>query len=253
MFPELVSFGPLSLKTYGLFVGIGFLAGYEILRRALSEAGQKPVHAERLLWICLVFGVLGSRILYFLTNPSDWRDFWRLWEGGLSFTGGLIMAGIGVFVYVFRRKLPVFSVTDAFAQAMPASHALGRIGCLMAGCCWGYPTDFFLGATFTNPACSLPAELLGVRLHPTQLYEAAGLGLIFVACRAMRKKIPGKLLGFYFLLYGVLRFGLEFLRADAALEPTVLGLTFAQSLVVFVLWPAGLLWLKFAAVRRRMI
>ncbi|MBI4668491.1 MAG: prolipoprotein diacylglyceryl transferase [Elusimicrobia bacterium] len=242
MFPELFSLGPLSLKSYGLFFGLGFLAALAVLRRELRRSKIDPSHGETMFWLALVFGLLGSRLLYFLTNPVSWSDFWRIWEGGLSFTGGLLVAYAACLVYMKIKALPYLVVSDAIALGMPLALALARLGCLMAGCCWGKWSASGWAIVFNNPKCSVPAELLGVPLHPTQLYEASGALVIFAVLNFFKDKWKNKIPGIFVIFYGLLRFSLEFLRGDASLEPSFLGMTFTQSAILFILWPLGIIW-----------
>ncbi|MBI4369718.1 MAG: prolipoprotein diacylglyceryl transferase [Elusimicrobia bacterium] len=250
MFPELFSIGPLTLRTYGLMVALGFLAGLGILRRALLNEGIEERHVDRLFWLAFGFGILGSRLLYALSNPFEWGDFFKLWEGGLSFTGGLLAAGGAVFFYLRKAKLPVLAVTDAFAVALPVAHAIGRLGCLAVGCCWGTPSGEFFGISFHDPRCMVPVELLGVRLHPVALYESLGLLAIAFLVKTLKRRWPGRMVGVYGLSYAILRFTLEFWRADAALEPSFLGLTFTQNLMAWICLPLGIVWIAAASPRK---
>ncbi len=258
MFPILLSIGPLTLKTYGLLVALGFLAGYWVVRKRLKLAGYSTDTAEKLLTITILGGILGGRLGYVLTNPTPWQEIPMIWRGGLSFVPGLLVAGVSVILFSIKRKIPIPIVSDAFALAMPLAHAIGRMGCLAAGCCWGRPlvppglggsqasglgpTASFLSITFHNPQCVLPTELLGVALHPTQIYESAGNLIILSLLWLGRKKYSGKLFGIYLLLYGILRFNLENIRGSNLTEPHILGLTVAQAAIVFLFTPIAFLW-----------
>ncbi len=251
MWPILVHLGPLTLKTYGLMVALAFLVGGGILKKGFVARDLAPELADRIVWISLISAIAGSRILYILSNPVPWTEFFLIWQGGLSFLGGLLGAFAACLIYLKKKGVPWLKVADATALVLPVGHAIGRMGCLAAGCCWGRPAKSFPGITFTNPECVLPSELLGIRLHPTQLYEAAGLIVIYFIVKKLEWRFPGRLLGIYVLLYGFLRFSLEFFRADSFVEPGLGPLTFTQAVLLFGLAPPALAWIFWAKPLRR--
>lgn len=242
MYPILLSIGPVTLKTYGLFVALGFLAGYWVVHGRLKRAGYNTNTAEKFLTITILGGILGGRLGYVLTNPTPWQEIPMIWRGGLSFVPGLLVAGASVILFSIKRKIPIPIISDAFALAMPLAHAIGRLGCLAAGCCWGKPTTSPLAITFHNPECVLPTELLGIPLHPAQMYEAAGNLAILALLWLSRTKYSGRLFGIYLLLYGILRFNLENIRGSNLTEPHMLGFTVAQAAIVFAFIPLAFLW-----------
>lgn len=242
MFPELFSLGPITLKTYGLFVALGALVTLAILKEELHPLGISASEMDNLFFILLTSAIIGSRLLYVASNDVPLKDFYKIWEGGLSFLGGVGLAAGSAVLWIKKRRLPFLSIADASALALPLGHAIGRLGCLAAACCWGLPTTSILGIKFINEKCVLPRELLGAKLHPTQLYEALGLIAIHLFLRRCKKKLTFRLFGFYLLGYGLLRFTLEFWRGDA--EPGLFTLTLAQTLAAALLVPCGLLWIK---------
>lgn len=243
MFPILFSIGPLTFKTYGLFVALAFLAAWAILRRHLTKNSYPPLLADRLLFLAVTGGLIGSRALYVLTNPTPWLEIPMIWRGGLSYFGGVLGAGFGIIVFALKKKIRLASLGDAVALGLPIAHAIGRLGCLSAGCCWGRPTKSVLSIVFANPLSVLPPELLGVRLHPTQIYEALTELVIAGILWLLRNRLKGKLLAFYLMLYGISRFFLENLRGDALGEAYILGMTSTQVVIVGLILPSVLLWL----------
>ncbi len=113
-----------------------------------------------------------------------------------------------------RRGTDFWVLADHAFWMIPAWHVPGRLGCFLAGCCHGRPTDVPWAVVFTDPAAMVPRRLLGVPLHPTQLYEAAAEGLIALALYPLLAKKPGTVTAAYFMAYGVLRFILEYYRGD---------------------------------------
>ena len=114
--------------------------------------------------------------------------------------------------------MPLWTTTDVFAPGIALGHAVGRLGCLMAGCCFGKPASVPWAITFTNPAAVAQGTTLGVPLHPTQLYEAGAEALILAFLLVFERRgraFPGRTFWTYMLLYGVTRFIIEFYRGDS--------------------------------------
>ena len=222
MHPILFDFGPFTLYTYGVLLAAAYLAG---LQFAVVRARARGLDRQRVLdlgiWI-IVGALAGAKLLLLVTdyrqysqNPRALLDLVR--SAGV-FYGGLIAAVAVAFIYMWRHRMPLWTTTDAFAPGIALGHAVGRLGCLMAGCCFGRPTSVPWAITFHNPAASLNSDTpLGVPLHPTQLYEAGAeliiLGVLLWLERRGRP-FPGRTFWSYVLLYAVARFVIEFYRGD---------------------------------------
>lgn len=218
MHPVLIRIGPVTLHSYGLLVAAGFLVGLVL---AVRQAKKEGIPSERILDIgfyVLLSAIVGSRLLfvalnagYYLRNPLD---IFKIWEGGLVFYGGLLLAVPVAMWYLKKHGLDVWKITDIFAPSMAIGHAIGRLGCYAAGCCYGKPAhDLPWAVTFTDPEC---LAKIGIPLHPTQIYESLGEFLNFFILITLRKhqSFRGQLFWTYILLYSVLRFGVEFFRGD---------------------------------------
>lgn len=218
MFPTLLHIGPFTIRTYGLFVAVGFFFGLQyLLRRAARNAVPEKNMLDMTLY-AVVAGLLGARLTYVLQNWGFYRahpaDIFRLWEGGLVFFGGFI-AGAAAAVWYVRahRGLRLGMIADMTAPALALGHMFGRLGCFFAGCCYGLPASLPWAVTFCNPESIAPT---GIPRHPTQLYEAAAnLGLfLFLERFRRRPHREGSVFSVYLVLYGVIRFLIEFLRGD---------------------------------------
>jgi len=209
--------GNFTIYWYGVLVALAFLAGlWTASRRAALSAIRGEIIVDLGPW--LILGTLiGARGLYVI---SYWREdfaakpLWQIFNirgGGLVFYGGLIGASLAYALYVRFKKLPFWKLADILAPSIALGHAIGRIGCLMNGCCYGR-------------VCSLPwaiqfpygHETHPNRVHPTQLYESL-LNLGLYACLAWRfrnKKFDGEIFSFYLLGYAPLRAFVEFFRGD---------------------------------------
>ena len=139
---------------------------------------------------------------------------------GFVFYGGFLTALATFFIFVKKKKMPVIAASELIVASLPLAHAFGRIGCFFAGCCYGRPTDSIFGVIFDNPLGEVPRTLMATPIHPVQLYEAFGNMVIFAVLNNILSKElkSGKLRGTvfcsYMLMYGILRFSLEFFRGD---------------------------------------
>jgi phosphatidylglycerol:prolipoprotein diacylglycerol transferase len=226
MHPILISLGPLSLSTYGAAVAAGYLAAILWLKSRMAELGLDEKGFWRLIY-CLFFGAIaGGKLLYWAVSYRELLDGRLSILGdiryGFVFFGGLL--GASAMGWVAKRwvGLDYMATADYAGVALPMGHAVGRLGCLAAGCCYGRPTDLPWGlALGGHPACVTPRELWGIPLHPTQLYEAAADALIALVLLKLllprvrrRELVPGTVFLAYIGLYGAARFCIEFFRFD---------------------------------------
>lgn len=217
VFPILFSLGSLKIYAYGFFVAIGFILGFIFALRRGRQEGISDERIADLLFLIVISSIAGSRLLFVLVNPEHFLDdplqIFKVWEGGLVFYGGLLLAVIVSFGYLKWNRLPAWNVSDLFAPAIALGLFFGRIGCFFAGCCYGKETSLPWGVTFTDPSS---LARLNVTLHPTQIYEAIGsLALfLFLNWKGKRKVFDGQIFSLFLLLYSTLRFMIEFLRDD---------------------------------------
>lgn len=206
MFPTLIDFGPFSLSTYGALSAAAYGAAIAWLSKHREEMGL----SEDKFWslVYWLFGgiLVGAKLGYVLVE-RDPAALWRDPRFGFVFYGGV--AGAALAGLIARRRLGIDYrlCADYFAAVMPLGHAIGRLGCLGAGCCYGRHTDLPWGL----PMAGDPSR------HPVQLYEAAAnLALFFFAARVLlpRRYPPGTVFRVVVALYAVARFLLEFLRDD---------------------------------------
>jgi phosphatidylglycerol:prolipoprotein diacylglycerol transferase len=167
-------------------------------------------------------------------------------QAGGIFSGGLIGAFIAAAWFLRKHQMPALATCDAFSPGLAMGHAIGRLGCFAAGCCYGKATDHFWGVTFKNPlAHELVGTPLGQALEPTQLFEsAAELGIFFILTWMFkRKKFDGQIFGAYLFLYGIARFFIEFLRDDPG-RGSVFGgiLSGTQVIAIGLVLTGGIIW-----------
>lgn len=228
MFPFVFHIGSFYLPTYGVLVSLAFLVALWVAGRLARRSGLNSEAVLNLGIYAAIAGIVGAKLLmvlfdlnYYLSNPGEFFSLATFQSAGI-FYGGFLAALAVAFLYMRRKKLPGLATADAFAPAIALGHAMGRLGCFSAGCCWGAPTHLPWAVTFTNPdAHRIVGVPLGMALHPTQLYEAGAEAAIFAVLlgRFKRPHPPGAIIGWYLVLYSTARFLVEFVRAHDASNP----------------------------------
>lgn len=228
MFPKLISFGDFFLPTYGLLVAAAFLTALWLAGKLAKRSGLNPDHVTNLGVYCALAGLAGAKLLmfvfdwgYYARNPREIFSLTTLQAGGV-FHGGLVVALLVAVWYMRKTGLPGLRTADVFGAPLALGHAIGRLGCFSAGCCWGVECQRPWAVTFTNPdAHALVGVPLNVPLHPTQLYEAAAEAVIFVILyrRFVRPHRDGMIIGLYLVLYSAVRFLVEFVRHHQQANP----------------------------------
>lgn len=257
MRPTLISIGFLEFHSYTVALALAFLAGVLLPIRENYRL-EKPYPATPMVGLFVFLGALIGARGYWILQYDTWRHLYRavyVWQGGLVFYGGLIGGVAGCLVYLRVKRIPLLPAADLALPFVPLAHAIGRIGCFLNGCCWGMPTDMPWGVTFPKSRWGVYAQHLkdglvkadapcALPVHPTQLYEMAGLLAIFAIIRyAYKHKSPyrdGSVMVLYPLFYGILRFLVEDFRGDSG-RP-VFGLTVSQLISLGMIVFAGMLW-----------
>lgn len=218
MHPDLFSIGPLTLHTYGLFVALGFIAGILIAIKLGKSAGINSNSIMDMGFVIILSGLIGSRLVYiiidlpnYISNPLN---IFKIWEGGLVFSGGLVAVIIMMLLYAKRHELNIWAMSDIWSPAAALGQAIGRIGCFFAGCCYGKPTDVPWGVIFTNPN-SIATK--NIPIHPTQLYSSLSGLIIFIILIILysKKKFEGQVTLWFLILHSTARLFLEQFRGDS--------------------------------------
>ncbi|MCD4675170.1 MAG: prolipoprotein diacylglyceryl transferase, partial [Desulfobacula sp.] len=170
-----------------------------------------------IFFVILVSAIIGARLLYVLINFGSFKnslvDIFKIWNGGLVFFGGFLAAVAAMAVYLKMRNLNFWKITDIISPGVALGHAMGRIGCFFAGCCYGKECALPFAIKFTNPETLAP---IGVYLHPTQIYSVfSNLILFFILLWLQkRKKFNGMIFLSHIMLYSLFRSIIEFFRGD---------------------------------------
>jgi phosphatidylglycerol:prolipoprotein diacylglycerol transferase len=217
-------------------VALGILAGVTLAEHLNRKQGGERGSIVDVSLIVVLAGLLGARLFFVLINTSYYRDnlveIVMIWRGGLVFFGGLVGGILGLLLAIRLHRLPVWSTIDAVAPGMALGHALGRLGCFSAGCCYGRSTDLPWAVTFTNPR-SLATDVLNLPIHPTQIYSFLALAALsgYLVFRFGRRGFHGQIAALYVGIYSAFRFIVEFFRGDPRGSVDVLGVTLSTSQV----------------------
>lgn len=270
------------VSSYSFFLLLGFVAGYALARWNARRVGMEGRHVDNLTLLLVITGLCGARIFSWLFYLPPGTRFWEAIiapGGGLVFYGGVISGIITVCAYALIARISLSDLGAIFAGPLALGLAFGRIGCFMAGCCWGdlcieqrqldtlaaskarqvqtiasiSPGGFPLAVRFPERAGAFRQhQKLGLvdqhaarslPVHPVQLYEAvAALALmLWLQARLKKRSWPAEIAVLFCLGYGLVRFGLEFLRADNT--PGYVGLTISQVVSLVAVGSAAVIWL----------
>ena len=244
MYPE-IDIGPVTLQTFGLMFGLGFVAAGAVIARRFSELGKPPDWAYEMAFVALLGGLVGSRLDYVIQNWSDVEGdlLGSLFSGsGLVWYGGAIGGAIAVLLWARYRGILGLALLDLAAAPLALGYAIGRVGCQLSGDGdYGEPWDGPWAMAY--PDGTVPTD---EPVHPTPVYETLAMAVVALVLWRLRDRLrPGLLFAIYLVAAGVERFLVEFVRRN---EDVALGLTQAQLLsVVMVL--AGVVWLLVARGR----
>lgn len=212
---ELLHIGPVTIYGYGLMIAIGILAAFFVAEKRAKQFGLSGDTVFSIgLW-CMVGGILGAKLMYYIVelpaiikDPSILLDF----SDGFVVYGGIILGIATGYIYAKIKKCSFIKYFDLVMPSIALAQGFGRIGCFLAGCCYGRETDSFLGVTFHNPGYAS----YGVSVLPTQLFSSAAnfIHFFILIYFAKRAKADGQVAGLYLILYSLGRFILEFFRGD---------------------------------------
>jgi len=261
--PVALDLGFFELRWYSLAYLAGIFIGYWYLLRLLREPGAPMArrHADDLVFYAALGIILGGRLGYvlfynlgyYLQNPVD---ILKLWDGGMSFHGGVIGTTVGILYLARKEKLPWLRIHDYVACCVPFGLFFGRLANFVNHELWGAPTNVPWAVRFPEVVNGI--AVLGPPRHPSQLYEAILEGLVLFAIlwwifwRTDARYQPGKLVGAFIFFYGAFRFAVEFVREP---DPQLTGFAAATGLQMgqwlSVPMIVGGLYLFLTAPRRR--
>ncbi len=221
MHPVLLRLGPLTIHSYGLMMALGVALALWFI---YVQARKRGLDAPRIIdagFYTILISLVGAKLVllagsfsYYARYPGELLSLAR--SGGV-FQGGLAFGVVFALLYFRRRQIPTWPVADLAGPALALGHGFGRIGCFLAGCCYGrdcaVPPGVAFHSQYAHDLTGIPLEN---PLHPVQLYEAALNFLNFLALFLIlrRKKFDGQVFSFYIINYSVIRFVTEYFRGD---------------------------------------
>lgn len=238
--PVALQLGPLAIRWYSLGYIAGLLFVWWYIRRLIKKPGapMSAAHIDDFITYAMLAIIVGGRLGYvlfynFTAYMAEPLAIFRVWDGGMSFHGGLIGVVLTIIWFARKNKLDLMRLADVFALVSPVGIGLVRLTNFVNGELWGRPTDVSWGMVF-------PGDITGQPRHPSQLYEALGEGLILFAVlmflyhkTKLAKQAPGVIAGVFFAGYGLARFLVEFVREpDAHIGLMDIGLSRGQLLTI---------------------
>ena len=246
MHPILIDLGWFQLPSYGVMVALGVLAGLVTLKRRADRAGLEGSRLVDVgLWLVIwaLIGAKGLLILVelprYLSNPGQLFGVVR--AGGV-FLGGFLAALVAGIIFIRRYRLPPLATLDVMVPSVALGQAIGRVGCLLAGCCWGSPCELPWALTYTDPvAAANVGTPLHIPLHPFPAYAAIVNLSLYLILEAMyaRRPAAGRVFASYLVGYGIARFLLEFVRGDASRGFVFNGALSTSQLIASILVAIG--------------
>jgi phosphatidylglycerol---prolipoprotein diacylglyceryl transferase len=249
--PILIKLGPLTIHSYGFMMALGVALGLWILYRQSKKQGLDAPRILDAAFYIMIVALLGAKIIlffgnigYYLKNPKEL--IWVARTGGV-FQGGLAFGILFALWYFHKHKLPTWKIADIAGAVLAFGHGFGRIGCFLAGCCYGSDCSVPWAVTFRNEyAHSLTGVPINIPVHPVQLYESIlnflNAAILFAVLR--RKRFDGQVFSLYILNYSVIRYITEFFRGD---HPSRAFLLRGESALLSISYPQLFCLAGFAA------
>jgi phosphatidylglycerol:prolipoprotein diacylglycerol transferase len=253
MHPLLLQLGPIPIHTYGFLIAIGFLVCVSVIKRLSIRSHLDVERMLDLTFWCLLIGFLGARILFIITRFSSFMadpiSMFKVWEGGLVFFGGPIAVVPFAIWYLRKHKIPVWKASDVILPGLTIGHVFGRFGCLAAGCCYGRPTGSSFGVRLYSDL--VEKQLQGIPLHPTQLYEASALFILFCGLLWIfkHKRFDGQVGLTYFMAYPLIRSLVEIFRGDEIRGFVIDGILSTSQFISILVFVAAAALLKLRLVQ----
>ena len=232
MYNDILSIGPFTIHGYGLMIGIGVMAALLTGDKRAQKRGMNGDLIYGLTFVAVILGFLAARVLFIITEFKDFLLNPKAYITGSGFVvfGGIMGGILSVIGYCKIKKVRAIDYIDLMAPSVALAQGFGRLGCLLAGCCYGRETDSWIGVVF--PAGSMAPA--GVKLLPTQLFSAGADLLMFIVLFLLvnsKKYIKGVPMAVYLTGYAIGRSIIECFRSDA--RGAVGGLSTSQFISIF--------------------
>lgn len=211
---EIAKFGFVTIHGYGLMIAVGVLCAIVLASVRAKRKGLDPDIVLSLGLLSLIFGMIGAKLLYCIVEYKALISSpMQIFTGtGFVVFGGIIGGTAAAFFYCRRKKVNFLLYLDLMMPSVALAQGFGRIGCFLAGCCYGRETDSFVGFVYHDSTCAPN----GIPLIPTQLFSSTACFLLaaVLLLYARKPRIDGRIGALYIMLYSVGRFIIEFFRDD---------------------------------------
>lgn len=213
MHPILFEVGSIKIYSYGFSIAIGCIIAFTFMWRTSKMSFDQ---ANMLFILLILAGIIGGKLFMIFEDPAGYlkHPVRLISSSGFVFYGSLLLCIPTMLLFFRKNRLPVAWMLDIMAIVSCLVHGFGRLGCFMAGCCYGLPTARWTGVIFTNPICQ--AEPLNTPLHPTQLYESIFIFTLMIVLLILRKhkSFDGQVFLVYLIGYACGRSVIEMFRGD---------------------------------------
>ncbi len=239
-----------NVYSYGLMIGIGIITAVILLNSRAKKRGYNENSIFNMIIVTILSGVLGGKLLFIITNLSDFINnpvsFITDFGYGFVIYGAILGGMLAIILYSKLKRWNALEIFDLVVPGLAIAQGFGRIGCFLAGCCYGAETTGALYVIFPENSLAVPH----VHLHPTQIYSSIfdfALG-IFLILYSRKKRKNGKTFGLYLICYSIGRFFIEFLRDDVRGSIGVFSTSQFISIFILVL---GVFIFNFSKIRRK--
>jgi len=236
MHPVCFKIGNFVIYWYGVMVAIGvFLSSFLFTKYAKKCGYSEKVISQIVFWTVIV-GIIGGRLFHIIAHYPYYHrhpfEILNIRNGGLAVQGAILSSLLFLIIYLNVKRIGVMRILDIMAVFVPLGQAIGRIGCFLNGCCYGKPTDLWIGVKF---------PFLEKKVHPTQLYYSFLYFILFLILYNISRKErkDGEIVGIYLVCFGLIRYFVDFLRGD--LLPTIFGLKLTQFIGIFIFMVGSIL------------
>ena len=237
MHPFIHLFG-LNIPSYGIMMALAYCSGLYYCHKQQSRLGIKKDKFYDLIFWIIIGALVGGKLFYIWFNFDSFSAATLIEKirYGFVFYGGFLGGLTAGVLWLKKHKRPILPAMDFFAVPLALGHAIGRIGCFLAGCCYGKVAHNFLGVKYTDPHSLVPPHLHNVSLYPVQLMESVLVLILFFVLSHYYKERhkKGVIFAGYLLGYGIIRFTLEFFRFDDR-GAGILGLSPSQIIAVILI------------------
>ena len=232
----------ITIYSYGTMIALGAMLGFFYTAWQAKKQFNVPFETtNELILAIIITAIIGGKFFIIFEDPSKYLsqpgELFKNFSQGFVFYGSLLFAIPTMLIFFKVKKLPTLPMLDIMAVTTLIVHGTGRVGCFLAGCCYGLPHDGFLSVVFTDPVCQ--ARPLNTPLHPTQLYSVIllyGIMALLLIIKG-RKLFHGQLFLLYLMIYSFVRVWIEIFRGDLS-RGYVIGNTVSNSqfisLIVFL-------------------